>query len=198
MMLLANGQGWAATMFMPVATATVEAGGVLGTKLMYERLVLTKRPAVPGDIARVAMPYMLISAHVFAEGARLISLFSGAVASGQFSWIQSAALTLGMNLCTRLGWTKYLAFRGLNLFCPRLAAALLPTGWDKLHDEVKVYGGYFRFIVVLSLAVARAIIYGDMVLEGPKAPAFNASAACALVTTLVLETPGYINMLMSW
>ncbi|CAE7590622.1 unnamed protein product [Symbiodinium natans] len=187
MMLLANGQGWAATMFMPVATATVEAGGVLGTKLMYERLVLTKRPAVPGDIARVAMPYMLISAHVFAEGARLISLFSGAVASGQFSWIQSAALTLGMNLCTRLGWTKYLAFRGLNLFCPRLAAALLPTGWDKLHDEVKVYGGYFRFIVVLSLAVARAIIYGDMVLEGPKAPAFNASAACALVTTLVLE-----------
>ena len=137
----------------------------------------------------IAMPYMLISAHAFAEAARLISVFAGAVTSGRFSWLGSAALTLVMNICTRLGWTKYLAYRVLKLASPRMATNLLPTGWAKLHDEVKIYAGYFRFVVPLTLVAARGIIYGDIVLEGPKAPAFNTSAACALVVLLALETP---------
>ena len=70
----------------------------------------------------------------------------------------------------------------------RLAvAAFGPTSWTKLHDEMKVYCGYIRFIEPLALAASRAMVYRDISLTGPNAPAFNPSAACALLVLLVLE-----------
>ncbi|CAE7628879.1 unnamed protein product, partial [Symbiodinium necroappetens] len=185
--LLLQEQVLVATVLLPVATAAVEMGTVMFTKVMYRRLVITKRPAVPGDTSYLPLPFMLISAHSCSEAARLVASFSGAVASGSFSWVGSACITLAMNIFVRLGWNRYLAFRCLRRLSPRLASELAPSGWSKLHDDVKIYAGYFRFIAVVSLVCARAIYYEDISFDGPKAPAFNFSAACSLLALFLLE-----------
>ncbi|CAE7684580.1 unnamed protein product [Symbiodinium sp. CCMP2456] len=185
--LLLEDQVLVATVLLPLATAAVEAGTVMGCKLAYKRLVVSRRPAIPGDTSYIALPYMLIAAHSFCESARLVASFSGAVTSGSFSWVGSALLTLTLNILVRLGWTRYLMFLFLRRLHPSLGSLAVPSGWTKLHDEVKIYAGYFRFIVVASLVCARAIYYGDMSFDGPKAPAFNFSAGCSLVVLLVLE-----------
>ena len=157
------------------------------TKVMYRRLVIRKRPAVPGDTSYLAMPFMLISAHSCSEAARLVASFSGAVSSSTFSWVGSACITLAMNIFVRLGWNRYLAFHCLRRMSTRLASEVAPSGWSKLHDDVKIYAGYFRFIAVVSLVFARAIYYEDLSFDGPKAPAFNFSAGCSLLALFLLE-----------
>ena len=62
-----------------------------------------------------------------------------------------------------------------------------PTAWSKLHDEIKIYGGYLRFVVPFSLVAARAMYYSDLSWAGPRAPAFNVSAAIAIVVLLIFE-----------
>jgi len=94
-----------------------------------------------------------------------------------------------LNVLARLGWTRYVLFKvGRRLVGTHAAVALFaPTGWSKLHDELKIYGGYFRFIPLIGLVIARYMMFGELVLDGPKAPAFNPSAACALLALLMLE-----------
>lgn len=185
--LLLEDQVLVATVLLPLATAAVEASTVMGCKLAYKRLMVSRRPAVPGDTSYIALPYMLMAAHSFCESARLVASFSGAVTSGSFSWIGSALLKLTLNILVRLGWTRYLLFQILRRLSPSLASLAVPSGWTKLHDDVKIYAGYFRFITVASLVCARAIYYGDMSFDGPKAPAFNVSAGCSFVVLLALE-----------
>ncbi|CAE7505063.1 unnamed protein product [Symbiodinium sp. CCMP2456] len=163
--LLADGQVFLATAFLPVSTALTETSTVFFTKLVYSRLVVAKRPQVPGDTAYQAMPFMLIAAHAFSEAARLVAVFGGAVNEGSWSW---------------LGGTVY---RGQGA----AVAVFAPTGWSKLHDELKISGGYFRFIALIGLVIARYMMFGELVLDGPKAPGFNPSAACALLVLLMLE-----------
>ena len=92
-----------------------------------------------------------------------------------------------MNIFVRLGWNRYLAFHCLRRMSTRLASEVAPSGWSKLHDDVKIYAGYFRFIAVVSLVFARAIYYEDLSFDGPKAPAFNFSAGCSLLALFLLE-----------
>ena len=47
--------------------------------------------------------------------------------------------------------------------------------------------GYFRFIVPLALIAARALLFQDLRVTGPRAPAFNLSGACAIPALLLLE-----------
>ena len=53
----------------------------------------------------------------------------------------------------------------------------LSQAWNKLHDEMKIYAGYFRFIVVLALVAARAVLFQEISLSSSRAAAFNMSAA---------------------
>ncbi|CAE7375991.1 unnamed protein product, partial [Symbiodinium microadriaticum] len=50
-LLLADGQVVLATAFLPLSTAWAETGMVVFTKFVYSRLVVAKRPQVPGDTA---------------------------------------------------------------------------------------------------------------------------------------------------
>ncbi|CAK8995869.1 unnamed protein product [Durusdinium trenchii] len=187
--LLDSEQQTAATLFLPIATALAEPACVLYAKTIYSAFVVAKRPAVPGDTALINMPWMLIASHSYAESARLVGMFSSAVRGGEFTWLGSAFLTITLNVLARLGWMRWLAFQlSKRLLGVRIALAIAaPTAWSKLHDEVKIYGGYIRFIVPLALAASRAIYYVDISWDGPYAPIFNLSATCALPVLFLLE-----------
>ena len=105
--LLLVSQPVLASFFLPVCTAVVETGGVMYTKILYAKLVVQKRPMVPGDISWVAMPYMMCSAHAFSEAAQLAAVFSGAVSTGDYGWVASLAVTLSLNILVRSGWMRY-------------------------------------------------------------------------------------------
>ena len=86
---------------------------------------------------------------------------------------------------TRCGWTRFFAYCFLKkLAGQRVAMCFAPTLYGKLHDEIKIYVGYFRFPVVIALVVARAIVYQEMSFAGLHSPAFNQSAALALLGAL--------------
>ena len=67
------------------------------------------------------------------------------------------------------------------------ALVFAPTAWNKLHDETKIYAGYFRFIVLVALVVARALIYQEFSLSSSRFPSFNISASLALLAMLIME-----------
>ncbi|CAK9083633.1 Uncharacterized protein SCF082_LOCUS39695, partial [Durusdinium trenchii] len=187
--LLLVSQPVLASFFLPVCTAVVETGGVMYTKILYAKLVVQKRPMVPGDISWVAMPYMMCSAHAFSEAARLAAVFSGAVSTGDYGWVASLAVTLSLNILVRSGWMRY----GCYVLVRKIGGSkramwmLAPTAWNKLHDEMKIYAGYFRFIVVLALVAARAVLFQEISLSSSRAAAFNMSAALALIAMLLVE-----------
>eukprot|EP00435_Cladocopium_sp_Y103_P044935 s2865_g12.t1 len=187
--LLDNGLKTAATFFLPIATALSEPVCVFYAKTIYSALVVAKRPAVPGDTALVNMPWMLIAAHGCAESARMVGMFSSAVREGEFTWLAAACLTFMLNVLSRLGWLRWLAFQVLKRsFGLRIATAIAaPTAWSKLHDEVKIYVGYIRYIIPLALAASRAIYYHDMSWDGRYMPIFNFSAGCAVLCILLFE-----------
>mmetsp|Transcript_104882 Transcript_104882/g.249704 ORF Transcript_104882/g.249704 Transcript_104882/m.249704 type:complete len:676 (+) Transcript_104882:52-2079(+) len=187
--LISQGQLLIASMCLPVATSLTEMGMVLFTARVYTRLVFTKRPEVSGDLSYIPMPGMIMGAHAFAESVRLVSLWAGAARSGSFSWVGAALWSLLLNVLNRLGWIRYGAFRIMKpMLGTELSLGLFaPTSWSKLHDELKIYGGYFRFIVPLALIAARALLFQDLRVTGPRAPAFNLSGACAIPALLLLE-----------
>lgn len=187
--LLDTGLNSAATLFLPIATALSETLCVFYAKTIYSALVVAKRPAVPGDTALVNMPWMLIAAHGCAESARMVGMFSSAVRDGEFTWVGAACLTFMLNVLSRLGWLRWLAFQFLKRsFGVRIARAIAaPTAWSKLHDEVKIYVGYIRYIIPLALAASRAIYYHDISWDGPYMPIFSFSAGCALLCILLFE-----------
>ncbi|CAK9043240.1 unnamed protein product [Durusdinium trenchii] len=177
-----------ANVFLPVSTAVVEGGMVSFTQMMYTTLVVKRRPAVPGDVSFVAMPYMLTCLHGFAEAARIVGVFSGAVTGGEYTWLGSLGVGLLLNVLARCGWTRLGLYMVLKQLLPlRWALVFAPGAYGKLHDEIKIYAGYFRFPVVISLVIARAIVHQDLSLDGPKSFCFNASAALSLLCMLLME-----------
>ena len=50
------------------------------------------------------------------------------------------------------------------------------NGFIKLHDHMKIFGGYFRFIAILGLGAARAAFYGLQPVDSVLEPFFNSSA----------------------
>eukprot|EP00913_Durusdinium_trenchii_P032028 g29996.t2 len=111
-------------------------------RLLYTKLVVDKRPLVPGDISYVALPFMLTAAHGLTEGARVTGVFAGAVTSGEYSWVGSVLLTLFLNVMVRTGWTRLCGFHLLKwtIGFP-YAFICAPTAYSKLHDETKIYVG---------------------------------------------------------
>ena len=77
--LLSQGQTLAATLLLPSATALAETGLIKFASKSYEKFVLSKRPAFPGDISHTSLPLMFVGAHGLAEGVRLVGLLSGAI-----------------------------------------------------------------------------------------------------------------------
>ena len=187
-LLLAAGQPIAASFFLPITTAWTEAFMVIYTRIVYLKLVVERRPAVPGDVSYVAVPFMLTSAHGLSEGARLMGIFAGAVTQGGYSWLGSVALTFLLNVTARTGWLRLSGFYALKRTVGiRIALACAPTAFSKLHDEAKIYVGYFRFITILAMIVARAIAHQDLDSSSSLSAFFNESAALALLCMLVLE-----------
>ncbi|CAK9094342.1 Uncharacterized protein SCF082_LOCUS44348 [Durusdinium trenchii] len=187
-LLLSAGQPVAANLFLPISTALTESLMVSYIRLLYTKLVVDKRPLVPGDISYVALPFMLTAAHGLTEGARVTGVFAGAVTSGEYSWVGSVLLTLFLNVMVRTGWTRLCGFHLLKwtIGFP-YAFICAPTAYSKLHDETKIYVGYFRFPCILALISARAIVYQDLSFSGSQAAAYNQSAALALLCMLVTE-----------
>ncbi|CAK9034661.1 unnamed protein product [Durusdinium trenchii] len=185
--LLAASQPIVASLFLPVSTASVEGIMVTFTRLMYTNLVVKRRPSVPGDVSFVAAPYMLTAIHGFAEAARLVGLFSGPMKSGSFTWTGALAITLLVNVLARCGWTRFLAYSLVKRLGLKQAWILAPSAYGKLHDEIKIYVGYFRFPAVIALVLARLMVYQDFSLSGPTSPIFNVSAGLALLCMLLVE-----------
>ena len=94
-----------------------------------------------------------------------------------------------MNTLLRLGWIRFLLFHTVRATCGLGVAAGLfgVSTWVKLHDEVKIYAGYFRFIVVLALVIARAVVYGFLPFDHPQTPGFGFSASCAMLGLFATE-----------
>ena len=75
----------------------------------------------------------------------------------------------------------------LQVVGPSCALILAPTVFGKLHDQIKIYAGYFRFPAVIALVVARLLVFQDFSLSGPSAPIFTVYAAVALLSMMILE-----------
>ena len=186
--LLAASQPVMASFFLPVSTAVVESVMVIYTRCTYISLVVQKRPEVPGDISYVPIPYMLTALHGLAECARVAAVFSGAVTTGEYAWVGSVVLTLLLNVVARSGWTRLCLFLALKKAAGlKRALFFAPTAFGKLHDEIKIYAGYFRFPAIFALVLSRALVYQNLSLSGPGSPVYNASAGAALLCLLVAE-----------
>ncbi|CAE7585150.1 unnamed protein product [Symbiodinium sp. CCMP2456] len=61
------------------------------------------------------------------------------------------------------------------------------NGFIKLHDHMKIFGGYFRFTAILGLGAARAVFYGLQPVDSVQEPFFNSSATYALLAMMILE-----------
>ena len=186
--LLAASRPVMASFFLPVSTAVVESVMVIYTRCTYISLVVQKRPEVPGDISYVPIPYMLTALHGLAECARVAAVFSGAVTTGEYAWVGSVVLTLLLNVMARCGWTRLCLFLTLKKAAGlKRALFFAPTAFGKLHDEIKIYAGYFRFPAIFALVLSRALVYQNLSLSGPGSPVYNASAGAALLCLLVAE-----------
>ena len=114
-------------------------------------------------------------------------MFSGGCfgSVGEYLWVSTLAITLLVNVMTRTGWTRYLTYLALKKTVGlRLALLFVPSLYSRLHDEIKIYVGYFRFANVIALVLARAIVYQDVAFSGPHSPAFTMSAALLLPCVL--------------
>ena len=94
-----------------------------------------------------------------------------------------------MNIFLRLGWIRFVLFKAMRATCGLSMASRLfgVSSWVKLHDEVKVHAGYFRFIIIVALVTARAIAYGFLPFNHPQTPGFGLSASCAICGLLLTE-----------
>lgn len=187
--LLAANWTFVAAVFLPQATLLVEMGAVAVLRKLYCGLLWPLHSgefaAEVGDQFGMVVPTCILLAHATAEGTRLAAMFAGAVTSQNYWWLGSAVNTLLLNLSARLGWSRFWAFKIMNaLIGP--TRLLFPTAWNVLHDHLKLFGGYCRFIPLWSLIFARAWAYG-VSFEGAKAPAFNIPAAVAAVVLFLLE-----------
>ncbi|CAK9030031.1 Uncharacterized protein SCF082_LOCUS19055 [Durusdinium trenchii] len=143
-----------------------------------------------GDQIYVAAPCLIFSAHGFAEACRLAATLAGAINSGGFAWVPTTCLGIALNLSARLGWSRFALMQITKKLRggPAAMAIFAPTGWSKFHDELKIYCGYYRFVLVLALCAVRAIIYRSFsAVDAPLAPAFNLSATILIPVLLTAE-----------
>ncbi|CAK9030011.1 unnamed protein product [Durusdinium trenchii] len=194
-LLIASGYNVAASFFLPFSTAIGETGMVVFTRRIYDWLVHSKRDAeglgpLVGDQIYVAAPCLIFSAHGFAEACRLAATLAGAINSGGFAWVPTTCLGIALNLSARLGWSRFALMQITKKLRggPAAMAIFAPTGWSKFHDELKIYCGYYRFVLVLALCAVRAIIYRSFsAVDAPLAPAFNLSATILIPVLLTAE-----------
>ncbi|CAK9109293.1 unnamed protein product [Durusdinium trenchii] len=191
--LVASGNTLAAALFLPFATAATEIGIAVYARFTYNKFVFEARVkagelVVAGDQLFLNGPAVIYCAHALAEACRLAATFSGAVISGGYTWVPTTLLSVALNISARLGWSRFALIKITTKIRggPTAMAWFAPTAWSKLHDELKVYGGYFRFAAIWALVAARAIEYGWS-MNGPKAPFFNTSAMCVLIACFILE-----------
>ena len=187
--MVASNQTFLAAIFLPSVTAGAEIGLVKMIQVAHRRLICM-RPSedmTSGDQLFVVVPVTIMAVHCACEAARLMAIFIVTVTDGGYNWVGSAVATFLFNLLMRSGWTSFLMFRLCKLFCGRRFAAqrFAPSGFNKLHNHSKVFGGYLRFIPIASLVTARALTYGLDVAD--LHPAFNTSAAIAVLVLLGLE-----------
>ena len=106
-----------------------------------------------------------------------------------FQWIVVAVSTYTTNTLVRLGWIRFALFSAVQATCGNRVAVRFfgLTAWTKLHDEMKVYLGYFKFIPVLALVAARAIVHGLQPFDQPQTPGFSLTASCAIFVLILTE-----------
>ena len=190
--LLSTGNGAIAAIFLPVLTAGTEIALVVYARTAYTKLVYQPRlkegQVVAGDQLAMCGPSVVYAAHALAEACRLAATFSGAVTTGGYVWIATTLLSVILNISARLGWSRFVLVKIATRLWggPTAMKIFAPTAWSKLHDELKIYCGYFRFATVCALVAGRAIEYG-LIWEGPRATFFNTSAMCVLIFGLILE-----------
>ena len=104
-------------------------------------------------------------------------------------WIVVAVSTYTINILVRLGWIRFVLFSVAQATCGNRVALRFfgVSSWTKLHDEIKVYLGYFRFIPVLALVAARAVVHGLQPFDQPQTPGFSLAASSAIFGFLLTE-----------
>ncbi|CAE7229654.1 unnamed protein product [Symbiodinium natans] len=191
--LVAADMKMTATIVLPVSTTLAEQAAVTYTRTVYRKFVWAKRCQSgnldTGDHLFIPVPMMISSAHSLAEAVRLVGSFAGAVKWGSMSWIPTIFGQLLLNLFVRLGWAHFAVF-GIFKRCVGehdVLTAMSYNGFIKLHDHMKIFGGYFRFIAILGLGAARAAFYGLQPVDSVLEPFFNSSATYALLAMMILE-----------
>eukprot|EP00913_Durusdinium_trenchii_P001275 g1174.t1 len=139
-LLLESGQSLLASLFLPFAG--------FASFFVSCRKVNGQGP-LAGDQLYVAAPCLIFSAHAFAEATR--SSFR----------LEFGALQVALNISARLGWSRFILIQFTKMLKggPTAMAIFAPTGWSKFHDELKIYCGYYRFVLVLALVAVRAMMY---------------------------------------
>ena len=145
--LLQQRQTVSAAFFLPLGTALAELGMVIYTRIMYHKLVWSKRSdgvqRVAGDQLYLTASAMIVCAHGFAEATRFAATFCGAVLSGGYNWLPTTFLGMALNLSARLGWSRFALIQITKKYCggPTAMAYWAPSGWSKYHDEARACGG---------------------------------------------------------
>ncbi|CAE7616467.1 unnamed protein product [Symbiodinium sp. CCMP2592] len=192
-LLIQDGYYVAGSFFLPCVAAASEALCVAASREAYCRFAWPHRTggtgAVPGDQLNIPVTFSLALIHGGVECMRLTAVLAGVIRNDGLEWIVVAVATYTMNILVRLGWIRFALFSAVQATCGNRVALRLfgVTAWTKLHDEIKIYLGYFRFIPVLALVVARAIVHGLQPFDHPQTPGFSLSAFCAILVFLLTE-----------
>lgn len=194
-----------ATIFLPMATAICELLFVAISREAYCRAAWPNRCGgtgkIPGDQLYIPVTASVACNHAVSECMRLAAVLAGVAKDGTFVWVGVAMSTLLTNILLRLSWFRFFLFQIARGLCgTSLARGLFgPSTWVKLHEEMKVFVGYFRFVPVVALVIARAVMYGMKPFHDPQTPAFNFATGCAILgflCTEVLEDLIVVNELL--
>ena len=191
--LLSSDNIVAATLFLPTAAAICELAFVAVSREVYCRIAWPHRCGgsgkVPGDQLYIPVTASLACNHAVSECMRLAAVLAGAVKDGTFAWVAVALSTLLTNILLRLSWFRYILFRIARASGGTCLAIQIfgSSTWVKLHNEVKIFAGYFRFVPVVAVVVSRAVTYGMKPLNDPQTPGFNVSASWAILGFLCTE-----------
>eukprot|EP00439_Symbiodinium_sp_Y106_P040873 s3680_g5.t1 len=191
--LIQDGYFMAGSFFLPCSVAASEALFVAASREVYCRFAWPHRTggtgAVPGDQLKIPVTLSVAIIHGAFECMRLAAVLAGAIRNAGLEWIVVAVSTYTINILVRLGWIRFVLFSVAQATCGNRVALRFfgVSSWTKLHDEIKVYLGYFRFIPVLALVAARAVVHGLQPFDQPQTPGFSLAASSAIFGFLLTE-----------
>jgi len=187
------GYGSVANLMLPTVVTALEGLFVWIVQWAYRAFVFKHRASGnPGYTLCIA----LCGVHVFSESVKLTSIISAAAfcednpdglkwpdegSCNPYGWVVSVCTSFVINILARCGWSRFFFQRFLCAArLDTVAILVAPSAISKLHDEVKYYIGYVRFLIPSSVLLAN-------LLTGKGPVVFNMPATLCCIASLIAE-----------